>query len=90
MRTRCFSATSVTGVIISTALDSKQSPAVDTASKYYILMRIFETTSFVRPLALFGVQLLSKLWVQDAFGRWQRCPGQVDTRQYAHKFISLS
>ena len=52
-------------------------------------MHILETTSFVRPLALFGVQLLSKLWVQDAFGRRQRCPGQVDTRQFVRKFISL-
>ena len=54
MRTKCSSATSVTGVITSTALDLKRFPAVDTASytTYYILMHIFETTSFVRPLAL--------------------------------------
>ena len=41
MRTRCSSATSVTEDITSTALDSKRSPAVDTASytTYYIQIR---------------------------------------------------
>ena len=90
MRTRCSSATSVTEDITSTALDSKQSQAVDTASyTTYYIMHILETTSFVRPLALFGVQLLSKLWMQDAFGRRQCCPGQVETIQVAH-CLSLS
>ena len=86
MRTRCSSATSATGVTTSTALDSKRSPAVDTAfyTTYYLPMHILETTSFVRSLALFGVQLLSKLWMQDASGRRQCCPGQVGTRQFVH------
>ena len=38
MRTRCSSATSATGVITSTALDSKRSPAVDRHSLLYNIL----------------------------------------------------
>ena len=111
MRTRCSSATSVTGVITSTALDSKRSPAVDRHSLLYnillipmhILKRLFwpgrwhcsecsycQSCGCKTPLGDGSVVL--DRWAQDkllANLSLYLYPGQVDTRQFVHKFISL-
>ena len=111
MRTRCSSATSATGVITSTALDSKRSPAVDRHSLLYtillipmhILKRLFlsgrwhcsecsycQSCGCKTPLGDGSVVL--DRWAQDkllANLSLYLYPGQVDTRQFVHKFISL-